>query len=390
MIEVFEKELGLSAFPEGFRKIYDAAMAEYDREGVFFLKDEYLQRVLDETEAFSRVVNETFAEAKAIREDENAAKYALFLCRAMEDRELFMDNLKLFDFPERYLFFAFICLIPAAAETYNYLKTKGIPEDVIKKTVGQYEECLFVYRERFDKLGMNKRYFDHLQGYVDNKFLNVDRLRYEIMVNEELYVLENTKGEQMVFLKEGRMNADGLLADTPPVTVEGDFDAFFEEQEEYYVGTPVGDNGRCENRVVKLDKREYSVKLRPGDDCISVHIPMQGALTKEACDRSYNRALELFAKHYPELRPKAFHCHSWMMAPELKGIMKPDSKILGFQEPYKKYPVETEGKDVLNFVFKLKFNTYEDLAEDTSLQRALKKLYLSGQYLYEYGGIIII
>ena len=39
MIEVFEKELGLSAFPESFRKIYDAAMAEYDREGVFFLKD---------------------------------------------------------------------------------------------------------------------------------------------------------------------------------------------------------------------------------------------------------------------------------------------------------------------------------------------------------------
>jgi hypothetical protein len=55
-----------------------------------------------------------------------------------------------------------------------------------------------------------------------------------------------------------------------------------------------------------------------------------------------------------------------------------------------KFPVETEGKDVLNFVFKLKFKTYEDLAEDTSLQRILKKMYLSGQYLYEYGGIMIV
>ena len=76
---------------------------------------------------------------------------------------------------------------------------------MIKATVGQYEECLFVYRERFDHLGMNKRYFDHLQGYVDNKFLNVGRLRFEIMKNEELYVLENkSNGKQTVFLHEGK------------------------------------------------------------------------------------------------------------------------------------------------------------------------------------------
>jgi len=42
---------------------------------------------------------------------------------------------------------------------------------------------------------------------------------------------------------------------------------------------------------------------------------------------------------------------------------------------------------VLNFVFLLKYKTYADLAEDSSLQRALKKLYVNGKYLYEYGGI---
>ncbi len=390
MIDKFQKTLGLSVFPEEFIDVFKASMEEYERESVFFLKDDYLQKTLEETGGFSRVVEETFADAKAIREDREAAEYAIFLYRAMEKRQLFMANLELFDFPEKYPFFAFLCLMPAIVNTHKYLTEKGIDRDIVKKTVGQYEECLFVYRERFDRLGMNKRYFDHLQGYVDNKFLNVDRLRYEIMKNEEIYVLEGKDGEQIVFLQKGRMNADGLYADTPPVTGEGDFDAFFEEQDEYFVGTPIDVNGRCENRIVKLDKNEYSVRLRPGDDCISVHIPSQGSLSKETCDQSYQRALRTFAEFYPELAPKAFHCHSWMMAPELRDILKPESKILGFQEPYKKYPVETEGKDVMNFVFKLKFKTYDDLAEDTSLQRALKKLYLSGQYLYEYCGIIII
>ena len=78
------------------------------------------------------------------------------------------------------------------------------------------------------------------------------------------------------------------------------------------------------------------------------------------------------------------------MSPELSEILKPESNLLAFQRPYLKFPVETEGKDVLNFVFKLKFKTYEDLPENTSLQRSLKKMYLSGQYLYEYGGIMIV
>lgn len=76
-----------------------------------------------------------------------------------------------------------------------------------------------------------------------------------------------------------------------------------------------------------------------------------------------------------------------MMAPELDTILKPDSRILSFSSKYLRYPIPTQGEDVLNFVFLLKYKTYEDLAEDTSLQRALKKRYLHGQYLYEYGGV---
>ena len=391
MINKYEEALGVLPLPEEFRKICEDAQSEYGKEGVFFLEEEYLVNAQKQANVCPRTLDETLAAAKIIKGDKIASEYALFICRAMENRELFIKHLKSIDFPEKYPFFAFLCLIPAAVKTWEFLIAKGLPEDIVNATVGQYEECLFVYRERFDHLGMNSRYFNHLQGYVDNKFLNIGRLRFEIMKNEELYVLENmADGKQTVFLREGKMRADGLVVTAPPVCEDGSFDTGFVQTDDCYIGNPIGKNGRCKREAVVLDKNEYIIRLRPDDDCLSVHIPSQGALTVEACKDSYERAISVFGKYYPELDVKAFHCHSWMMAPELKDILNPESKLLAFQKPYMKFPVETKGDDVLNFVFKLKFKTYEDLAEDTSLQRSLKKMYLSGQYLYEYGGIMIV
>ena len=160
------------------------------------------------------------------------------------------------------------------------------------------------------------------------------------------------------------------------------------EWEDRFEGYPISVRGRCAQERGVYPKSEYAVLLRPGDGCLSVHIPANGALNEQVCAESYARARELFAKHYPEVEVKAFHCHSWMMAPELDSLLKPGSNLLAFQRPFLKFPVETAGEDVLNFVFKLKFKSYEDLAEDTSLQRALKAKYLAGEYLYEYGGIL--
>ena len=188
------------------------------------------------------------------------------------------------------------------------------------------------------------------------------------------------------------MNSDGLYSDTPPIT-DGDdvFTAFFEETDKEYIGTPVDKNGRCQRDAVRLPKAEYFVRVPEGADCIAVHIPAKGALTSEACKASYSRAIEIFRTVHPSKDFKAFRCHSWMMAPELGEILKPGSNLLDFQAPYLKHPCKTRGEDVFNFVFKTpKPGKYEDLPDQTSLQRALKEIYISGKYLYEYTGIFAI
>ncbi len=388
MIDRFEKSLGVGVIPAEFGRIYEEALAEFERAGAFFLKEEYLREVQAKCNAFPRTFERVLEEAARVREREEEALYALFLCRAMEERKLFLRYLSVFDFPKNSPFFAFLCLVPSIVGTWGELRARGVPDDVVEATVNQYEECLFVYKERFDELGMNKRYFDHLQGYVDHKFLNVGRLRYEIGHLHGVYLLKNKKdGKRVLFLADAPMNDVGLYRDTPPLR-EGGFDAFFREEEDAFLGTPVGESGRCQSEVVRLSKEEYEIVLRPGDTVLDTHIPGHAPLTEESCAESYARARALFALHFPEIEPKAFHCHSWMMAPELSEVLKPGANVLNFQRHYLRYPVPTKGEDVLNFVFFLRYTSFADLPEDTSLQRALKARYLAGEYLYEYGGVM--
>jgi len=382
MLRVFE------TLPQ-FQEILRNSLAEYENKGAFFLKDDYITKLHRDLGLFPRILEEVRVGAETLRRDGAAARYALFVVRAMEHRELFLENLPLFTFPEEtHPFFALLCLLPTIPNTHAFLKGRNIPEDVIQNTLGQYEACVFIYRARFDRLGLNKRYFDWLQHYVDCKILNINRLRFEILtLTDPIYLLRHRKTKEQVLMMGGpEMNQYGLYADTPPVE-EAAFRTVFRETETYFEGNPVSDRGRCMSETGRYPKTEYDLILKPGDICLSVHIPNEGDFSEERCRESYARATEIFKTHFPELTVKAFHCHSWMMAPELADILKPSSRILSFSRKYLRFPIPTQGEDVLNFVFLLKYKTYADLAEDSSLQRALKKLYVNGKYLYEYGGI---
>ena len=383
------ESFGVKEFPAELGTIYAAALDEFSRAGVFFLKEAYLRDVQERCNAFPRTFDRVLAEAAVLAAKPEEAFYALFLCRAMEDRALFKRHLPAFDFTNCSPFLPFLCLVPAIVRTWEDLTRRGVPADVVAATVGQYEDCLFVYRERFDDLGLNKRYFDHLQGYVDLKYMNVGRLRYEYKPLKNVFLLKNKKdGRRVVFLENSPMNDLGMHRDTPPLR-EGGFDAFFGEDGDCFIGTPVGENGRCKNEIVHLPKAEWKILLRPGDIILDAHIPGHAPLSEDLCAASYARARELFAKHFPEIEAKGFHCRSWTMSPELCEVVKPGSNLLVFQNAYLRYPVPTKGEDVLNFVFFLRYTTFADLPEDTSLQRALKARYLAGERLYEYGGVIL-
>ena len=351
---LFIKNCSEAVYAEHFAPIYDAAVKECDERGVFFLEAEYIKAVNSLTDAYPRILDLLLLEAERVKQNEGLKRYALFLYKAMLERKLFLENLSSFTLPDGVELFAFLCLIPMIKNTYETLVKIGIDKDIIDATVKQYEGCVFIYAKRFDKLGMNKRYFDWMQYYVDCEILNIGRLRFEIhRLSEPVSMLrEISSGKDFLVMCGGEFNARGLYADTPPIE-KAAFTAEFFETETEYIAHPVSDGGRALPTPRTYPKSEYKKIIGRGDATLSVHIPVEGELSAAACKESYERAMSVFARFFPSLDIKGFVCYSWMMSPELSEHVKPTSRILGFASPYVRFPIRTEGEDVLNFVFYL-------------------------------------
>ena len=123
------------------------------------------------------------------------------------------------------------------------------------------------------------------------------------------------------------------------------------------------------------------------DSVINVHIPSAVSFSYENMEASYSRCARIVKECFPSFKPKAFACFSWLMDPQLRNMLKPESNILKFQSKYMRFPQITQGKAVHTFLFKKPVDKIEDWGEDTSLQRKVKQHYLNGNYIYEPGGV---
>lgn len=390
----FFASIGIKAPHACFKETLREAYIEYKKNGVFFLEHEYIQHVNTYEKCLSHCLEQTKCAAAKLRSQVSLAIYALFLYRAMEQRTLFLEHLDSFEFPngdaDEQRLLPFLVLLPVIPSLYAKLKKRNVPDDIISATLRQFEDCVYLTQERTGRFGFFKRYFDHMQLYVDEKVLNIGRLRFEMVEKYEsnVLILKKNNHDVAVLFDGATINNCGMLWGTPPLNSDqSPITAVVNETDATFQGFCSGKAGNCKPHVQEYPKNTWKPALKKGDAVLSLHIPNKGALSKEACEESYRRAQAVFKACYPEFEFKAFHCHSWMLDPQLQRFLPNHSNILAFQRQFTVYAGQTEGQDVFNFVFKLKFNEYQDMPEDTSLQRALKQHYLAGNYIYEYEGI---
>lgn len=126
--------------------------------------------------------------------------------------------------------------------------------------------------------------------------------------------------------------------------------------------------------------------LRVGDPVISVHIPSDAHLNREALDDSYRRAEKFFSagtiNPWSEQPPRAILCESWLLAPTLDLLLPETSGIRIFSSYYTRYHEQTDSNAFYRWLYQLPSSVpYRDLPERTSLQRSLKKHLLSGGHM---------
>jgi len=144
--------------------------------------------------------------------------------------------------------------------------------------------------------------------------------------------------------------------------------------------------GTLEFEMIRYDGDDPTGRLEKNTPLLSVHIPSDAILSREEMDKSYAQAREFFAN--TEYANAPFYCWSWLLSSKLREMLPESSGILRFMNDYEiinEYPDE----DSANIrVFNKHFHTPENLPENTSLQRNLKKLLLQGGHAGEGEGFI--
>lgn len=131
--------------------------------------------------------------------------------------------------------------------------------------------------------------------------------------------------------------------------------------------------------LFRIGALEYEAADMDDKITIKLHIPSDADFTPDAVERSLKSAKIFFARYYPETAGAKYCCHSWLLDPELRSMLREGSNIVSFQDRFEIYDEGEADTEFIEWVFKKRPDTdYGDLPEDTSLQRNIKKHLLSG------------
>lgn len=146
---------------------------------------------------------------------------------------------------------------------------------------------------------------------------------------------------------------------------------------------------QASGNLFRIGELEYELIDEGVKKTIGVHIPSDVRLKKEIMADSYKKAKACMKQFFPEFDGADMECESWLLSPSLKEVLSPESNIIKFQNAFRIVKVDYDNNDFMEWVFKRPDLALEELPEDTSLQKNLKKYLLDGGKVGEAVGILV-
>ncbi|MEN6301919.1 MAG: acyltransferase domain-containing protein [Armatimonadia bacterium] len=161
---------------------------------------------------------------------------------------------------------------------------------------------------------------------------------------------------------------------------------------ETITGNPVSPLGHVLPKTVTLDTSEWCEVLRKGDPVVTVHIPAKGSMDYALCGESFVHARDFYAKHFPDLKYRAFTCTSWLLDPQFEHLSPSPPNISACLAEWYLHPAEgARDQQTWERIFDLFGGSKPDWANaprDTSLRRAVIDFELKGGHLRGSGAVI--
>lgn len=283
-----------------------------------------------------------------------------------------------------------LTLIPLLPNAIADYRRRGFDDETIRGLMRTAGNCIRTTHQRTGKPGLSTGYYKWFCIYAKAMLFKLAGFNFELKKLPKYVVcLRNRQDGSLVLLDYGRtLHKSGMILGAAGCEdPEGAFEAVFSESEDCYQGYPC-EKGITLNELHSYPKDQWEIALQPGDDVISFHIPKGADLTPENVLASMQQGLNFAKKAYPDFSVKALMCVSWLLDPTIGDLLGDSSKIVQFGNMFTRFPAKSSGNEVFSFVFQGKFADYHNLPENTRLERALKKLYLDGQYIHQFGGIL--
>lgn len=386
--------LGMEKLPDEFAQLYPLVRSDYLSRAAHLLSDEYICAVIDASGALIPYRQNLLAAAAVLR----TQPAAMLLICLLEQWIRSSDKLNMATYAppsgtgSGFDFLHLFPALPTIADSIAHMERRGVPRDVITATMKEYDASVALCEKMLGRPAFNQGRLGWLHHLIRNRLLIVGNLKFDFFRQRpprDVRVYSNSSGD-LIMLASGVWvhSGGGVLGSAGLEDPDGSFLAEWEETPDSITGYPVENAGISPQKVV-LSRQEWHCILPEDAPIVCVHIPYGANLEPSLVEASYARARDIFAKCYPDLHYGAFYTHTWLLSPQLRGILKPDSRILAFQKKYALYPCKSAGRFVFPFVFAVSAppDDLSTLPEDTSLRRDLKALYLSGGYIHEYCGI---
>ena len=278
--------------------------------------------------------------------------------------------------------------IPVSIEEYL---CRGVSMDEIKESLRSYMGSIYMVGVLTGRPGINRMYYGWLIHYAKVMIFKTNGLQFELKkLPPTALWLRNRETKKIVpVMLLGTFHASGIqrLGSVGYEDETGAFQVVFEETDDYYFGHGTY-NGKVSNKPEKFPKDQWECVGRPGGGCLNVHIPRGADISEATFLKAWDSAREIMRQRFPEHGGGNIFAYSWIFDPSVGELLGAESKITKFQELFARFPIKNNGRAVFNFVFPGYGDDFAKLPENTSLQRKIKAMYLSGKYIYEYAGAI--
>ena len=283
-------------------------------------------------------------------------------------------------------------LLAQVPQSISEYSRRGFSDEELRKLLAGYRGGISIVESQVGRPQVNTLYFGWLYHYVKVELFDTAGFQFELrkLPPMAMWLRNKQSGEVLCVMCKGHFDITGYQVkgsknyENPAET----FRVTFEETDEKFIGHAVYNN-LVSTKAEEFSKTEWECIARPGDNCMSLHIPRRADISMEALDRACESAKKIMMERFADLQGKEIYCSSWLLDPQYREFLGGEARMTKFMERFVKHPQWNQGTSPFGYVFPKYVKDLETLPENTTLQRKLKKLYIEGGCVYAYAGLLV-